>query len=248
VENLLPLRRNGASERAGFNSAFPHIWGIGATADERRADSDVYLVLGAWGSNIRYNANVTCTLWLTAHWAELTESAGIVGGLLFSGFGFLREARARRAETLVEITKQHRELWNYFDDRRDLSPLFDDKREMAMSPLTTSEIRFVNSLVLHLRATFYARKAGIYVQPECLSEDIRGFFSYPAPRAAWEKLRRTHDGKFVVFVERSFGAEPRTTLLEYLTSLARGFRGESKQSAHRGHRKPLGGDGQENVL
>lgn len=116
----------------------------------------------------------------------------------------MREARVRRAETIVEITKQHRELWNYHDDHPELSALLEKDRDMTAVPLTEREGRFVNSLLLHLRGTFYGRKAGIYPQPECLRDDIRGFFSLPAPRAAWTTLRRTHDAKFVAFVDRAF--------------------------------------------
>jgi len=139
--------------------------------------------------------------WIMEHWAGIVENAGVIGGLLFTGLAFRIDARVRRAETLIEITKQHRELWLYFAEKPELSELFDPKRNLVARPLANEEVHFVNLLLNHLRATFYARSAGIYVQPEGLADDISGLFSLPAPRAAWEGLRKYHDQKFVAFVE-----------------------------------------------
>jgi hypothetical protein len=139
--------------------------------------------------------------WIIQHWPGIIENAGVIGGLLFTGLAFRIDARVRRAETLIEINKQHRELWMHFDERPKLAGLFDPKRDLSARPLLDDEVRFVNFLLNHLRATFYARSAGIYVQPERLADDIRGLFSLPAPRAAWDKLKQSHDRKFVAFVE-----------------------------------------------
>jgi len=147
------------------------------------------------------------TTWTIERWKEIFEFGGTLGALLFTGIALHIDARVRRAETIIEITKQHRELWMYFYDRPHLARLFDMNRDLKAHPLTDEEVHFVNFLLNHLRATFYARIARIFVQPECLSEDMKGFFSYPATRAAWEKQKRSHERKFVAFVELNLAAD-----------------------------------------
>lgn len=41
--------------------------------------------------------------------------------------------------------------------------------------------------------------------PEQLESDLRDFFSFPVPRAAWGKLRRYQDRDFAEFIERLLG-------------------------------------------
>jgi hypothetical protein len=141
--------------------------------------------------------------WIIEHWQAIIENVGIVGGLFFAGAGLLLDARARRAETLIEITKQQRELLMYLEEHPKLSNVLSLNRDMKAHPLKDEEVHFVNFLFNHLRATYYARAAGIYVQPEGLKEDIQEFFSYPSVRFAWNKLKMRHDRKFVAFVDRN---------------------------------------------
>lgn len=140
--------------------------------------------------------------WLAEHWSAILGDTGIIAGLFFSGLGFWTETRVRRAQTAMEITKHHRELWMYYDDHPEIHALFDEDRDMAARPLTGKEAHFVSFLLNHIRATFYDRNAGIYVQPECLDLDIRVTFSCPAPRLAWEQTKKYHDAKFVAFIDR----------------------------------------------
>ncbi len=139
--------------------------------------------------------------WTIERWKEIFEIGGTLAALLFTGVALHIDARVRRAQTIIEITKQHRELWVHFYDRPGLAGLLDKKRDMAAHPLADEEVHFVNFLLNHLRATFYARIAGIFVQPECLKDDIGEFFSFPATRAAWERQKGSHEPKFVAFVE-----------------------------------------------
>lgn len=152
---------------------------------------------------MRYTIRMWAMQWLIGHWSGFIESTGIVAGLVFTGISLRIDARVRRAETVIEITKQHRELWQHFHERSSLAGLFDRKRDLEKVPLTAEEIHFINSLLNHLRATFYARVANIFVQPECLSEDIREFLSYPAAKAAWEAQKKSHEPKFVAFVDQN---------------------------------------------
>jgi len=62
-------------------------------------------------------------------------------------------------------------------------------------------VRFANWFFLHVRATYYASKADIYVQPERLREDLRDVFSHPAFFTAWQEKKFFHEREFVAFVE-----------------------------------------------
>ncbi len=139
--------------------------------------------------------------WGTEQWKELFEIAGTMGALLFTGIALHVDARVRRAQTLIEITKQHRELWIYFDEHPELAGLFDEKRDLRERPLTDAERRFANFLFLHLRASYGAKKARIHVLPEHVEEDWREIFTHPAVAAAWERVRHLHDRQFVALVE-----------------------------------------------
>lgn len=139
--------------------------------------------------------------WLSNHGSDLLGDIGIVAGLLFTGFGFRRDARVRHGETLIELTKQHRELWMYYDDHPELSGLFDRNRDMAAHPLTDEEVRFANFLFLHLRASYGAKKARIHTLPDHVAEDWAEIFAHPAIRAAWSKMKSLHDRRFVAVVE-----------------------------------------------
>lgn len=139
--------------------------------------------------------------WLTVHWSGILGDVGIIAGLLFSGVGFWRDARVRRAQTLLEVTKLHRELWTRYEERPELAGLFDKSRDLVARPLTSEEVRFANFLFLHLRATFDAEKSGIYVWPEHVTEDWREILAHPATSAAWARVKHLHDREFIAFVE-----------------------------------------------
>jgi hypothetical protein len=109
--------------------------------------------------------------------------------------------RVRRAQTAMEITKHHREIWMYYDEHPEIHTLFDRDRDMIARPLTGQEAHFVTFLLNHIRVTFYDRNAGIYVQPQALNLDIRMTFSYPGPRDVWRRVKKYHDAKFVAFID-----------------------------------------------
>jgi hypothetical protein len=161
--------------------------------------------------------------WLVVH-KDIIDATGILGGLFFGGLGtffagivLLIDARVRRAETLIEITKQHRELWMYFDEHAGLAQLFDKKRDMRPHPLADEEVRFANFLFLHLRASYGAKRARIHVLPEHAEDDWRDIFTYPAIVAAWENVKHLHDRKFVALVE-NYQNQARLTAQECPTS------------------------------
>lgn len=130
------------------------------------------------------------------------ETIGIAGGLLFTGAGFRRDASARYASTLLDITAQHRELWMYFCNHPELAGLLDPKRELREHPLGEHERRFTAWVFNHIYAAHYAAKAKIHLSPERLQEDIKSLLILPAVREVWKHLRQYHDSEFVDFVDR----------------------------------------------
>lgn len=143
--------------------------------------------------------------WDIHRWKEVFEVGGTAAALLFTGVALSIDARVRRAQTVIEITKQHRELWLSVLDRPQLSSLFDRKRDLRAHPLTNEEVHFVNFMIHHLRATFIARGAGIFVQPEQLVRDMKEFFSLSSVAEVWARQKQFHDRKFVAFVEQNIG-------------------------------------------
>lgn len=139
---------------------------------------------------------------IAMHWPQILESLGIIGGLFFTGFNLVRDIRIRKAETIIRITSQHREIWAFLMTQGVLTKLFDPKRDVAVNPPANDEKRSVGFLINHLRATFYAQKAGIYVQPFGLGGDIRRFFRSPVPHAVWLETKSSHDPEFAAFVDR----------------------------------------------
>lgn len=139
--------------------------------------------------------------WSIDRWKELFEVGGTICALLFTGVALRIDARVRRAETLIEFTKQHRELWIYYDENPSLAKLFEKERDVESRPLSDGEIRFANFLFLHLRAAYGAHKSGILVLPEKVKEDWREIFTHPAIVVAWTKMNSLHDRDFVAFVE-----------------------------------------------
>ena len=140
--------------------------------------------------------------WSIDRWKEIFEIVGTPCALLFTGFALRIDSRVRHTETLLEITKLHRELWTYFDERPQLAGLFDEKRDMATHPLADEEVRFANLLFLHLRAAYGAKRGRIFSMPERVGDAWREMLSYPALASAWNSAKHLHDRKFVALVER----------------------------------------------
>lgn len=143
------------------------------------------------------------TTWLAEHMEEIIQYAGIIGGLFFTGYTLRTDSKVRQAETLIEINKQHRELWLHFYENRQLAQIFNSNRDISTHPLADEEVHFVNFLINHLYTAFFALKSGIYVPQKGLPDDIRRFFSYPSVKTIWTAKKHLYDDDFQRFIERS---------------------------------------------
>lgn len=142
--------------------------------------------------------------WFGHNWLPLIQTGALAGGLLFTGMAVLLDARARRVGNLIQLTQQHRDLWERLYLQPELARILDPIPDLDRSPVTAEEEMFVIFLVLHLSNTYYAIRVGFLQKLPGLRKDIERFFSLPIPRAVWEKVKDLQDGSFVRFVERSF--------------------------------------------
>lgn len=139
--------------------------------------------------------------WLEQNWFSLFESAGIIGGLLFTAVTLRTDARARRIGNLIAITQHHREIWTHLYTRSELARVLDNAVNLKSAPATNEEELFVNLLILHLNSAYHAMQNGMFVKPEGLQRDIQMLFALPIPRSVWEQAKSFQDADFVNYVE-----------------------------------------------
>lgn len=152
--------------------------------------------------------------WIGQNWLALVQTTALGGGLLFTGIAVLLDARARRIGNLIQLTQQHRDLWERLYMQSELSRILDPAADTAKSPVTAEEEVFVTFLILHLSNAYYATRAGFYQRLPGLHKDIERFFSLPIPRAVWDKVKDLQDESFVRFVETSLAAPDSTASRE----------------------------------
>ena len=148
--------------------------------------------------------------WIGQNWLALAQTAALGGGLLFTGVAVVLDARARRIGNLIQLSQQHRDLWERLYLQSELARILDPAADPTKSPVTVEEETFVIFLILHLNNTYYATRSGFYQKLHGLRKDIERFFSLPIPRAIWEKVKDLQDESFVRFVESSL-ASPDST-------------------------------------
>ncbi|HXR46673.1 MAG TPA: hypothetical protein VN784_04465 [Candidatus Limnocylindrales bacterium] len=141
--------------------------------------------------------------WIEYNWLALIQTGALAGGLLFTGMAVLLDARARRVGNLIQLTQQHRDLWERMYLQSELARILNPTADPTQSPVTAEEEIFVTFLILHLSNTYYAIRAGFFQKLYGLRKDIERFFSLPIPRAVWEKVKDLQDESFVRFVEKS---------------------------------------------
>jgi hypothetical protein len=139
--------------------------------------------------------------WFSENWFILLQSLAIIAGLLFTAFSFRLDAKTRRVSNLLEITKQHREIWTELYQRPELARISQKDVDLKIKPLTPEEELFIGFLILHLNSSYHAIKDGVFTKPEGLRKDIQQFFARPMAKMVWEKMKPFQDEDFVRFVE-----------------------------------------------
>lgn len=139
--------------------------------------------------------------WATLHWLDLLQSVGILAGLLFTGYNIRADSRERKIQSVFALTEAHRDIWSKVYEHPNLARVLHPHAESATLNVSNEEELFVHMLILHLSASYLARKLGMYLQEEGLRLDIKQFFSLPVPNAVWEKSKLYQDRDFVEFVK-----------------------------------------------
>src|SRR5260221_11051891 len=138
--------------------------------------------------------------WTAVHWLDILQSLGIGAGLLFTAPNVRADSRERKIQSLFALTASHRDIWSKVYEHPHLMRVLRHAGAEAIS-VTEDEEMFVNLLILHLAASYRARKFGLYFQEEGLRLDVKEFFSLPIPKLIWQKSRVYQDHDFVAFVE-----------------------------------------------
>lgn len=139
--------------------------------------------------------------WVTGSWFLFLQSAGIIGGLLFTAVSLQIDARVRRVGNLISLTQHHRDIWTRLYSTPGLARVLDANVDLKRTPVTIEEELFINLLILHLNSAYQAMQHGMFMKPESLGRDIRTFFSLPIPQVVWETSKPFQDEAFVTFVE-----------------------------------------------
>ena len=139
--------------------------------------------------------------WLGQHWLDLVESAGIVGGLVFTGITVRKDDRAREIDTLISVEEQYKEIWMALYERPQLSRVLKPDLDLSRRPVNDEEGLFVKLLLLHLDTVHRAMEAGMFVEIQGLHQDIRSFLSLPIPSAVWKQIKPFQQKEFADFIE-----------------------------------------------
>lgn len=142
--------------------------------------------------------------WMSHNWFTLAQTGAVAAGLLLVGIALFLEARARRVGNLIQLTQQHRDLWERMYVQPELSRILDPEANLGEMKVTTQEEVFVIFIILHLSSTYYAMRSGLFQKPHGLRKDIERFFSLPIPRFVWEKVKGLQDAPFVKFVDQGY--------------------------------------------
>jgi hypothetical protein len=139
---------------------------------------------------MRYNCRIMAFVaWLANHVFDLLQTLGLVG-LLFTAHAIRQDTKERKIENLFTVTAGHREIWSKLYDKPELARILRSDIDLDAAPVSLEERLFVQFLILHLNASFEARKAGLEFDTDAVSADIREFFARPIPRFVWDAAKR----------------------------------------------------------
>ena len=139
--------------------------------------------------------------WIAGNWFDLLQTVAIVTGLFATVHNIRADRRERMVNTQFTIAAGHREIWSRLADDPKLARVLRNDADISETAITLEEELLVQFLILHLRATFKARRAKMDFADDRVALDARYFFALPIPRAVWERSRAFQDEDFVAFIE-----------------------------------------------
>ena len=142
--------------------------------------------------------------WLSDNWFPLIQTLGIIGGLVFTALSIRQSTNARKASDLLALTEQHRHLWNEVYSRPGLTRIYEEKIDLLANPVTVSEERFLNEVIVHFQTGWQLSCHGSLLTLQAMRADASTFFKLPLPHAVWQQTKKARDPNFVHFIESCF--------------------------------------------
>jgi hypothetical protein len=143
------------------------------------------------------------TRWLEQNWFTLLQSIGIIGSVLLTAWGLLRDRRQRRVGDLLTLAAQHRELWSDVHKRPELARVGAKQVDLVAQPISVAEEEFLLLVIVHFWLGWKLAKEGALLSLAVLAKDSQEFFTLPLPHDVWRRTKEGRDPKFVRFIEKS---------------------------------------------
>jgi hypothetical protein len=145
--------------------------------------------------------------WIGGNWFDLLQTAAITTGLFATVHNLRADRRERMVQTQFAITSGHREIWSKLTENPSLARVLDPDANLDVEPVKLHEEMLVQFVILHLRAAFKARCAGMDFADDNVELDVRLLFSLPIFNAVWNRSRIFQDADFVAFVEAALAVK-----------------------------------------
>lgn len=138
--------------------------------------------------------------WLEGNWFQALQATGIAAGLLFSGLSFRQNIRMNRAQTLINLTAQHRSIWMKAFDLPELRQVL-DPTPLKRKKVTAQEQLFVDMIIHHVTTMLDASRRKMIRMDPGMAIDLKEFFSLPIPRKVWEDAKRFRDPRVLKYID-----------------------------------------------
>ena len=139
--------------------------------------------------------------WIAINWINLSQTAGILGGLLFTGLQLRQTNRIERVRFHFDLAENHANIWREIFDNPNLVRLLDSEVDLDNYPVTDHEAVFVRLLIHHLDCSLEAMSQGLLDKPAGLENDVRMFFDLPIPRIVFEESRSLIARRVILLIE-----------------------------------------------
>lgn len=139
--------------------------------------------------------------WVLDHGLDLLQTGATAVGLFATVYTLRTGVQERKIQNLFTLNSSYRDIWSHLYDDPSLARVMMRNLDLQKNPISVEERLFVQFIILHSRASFKARKAGMEFDDDAVAADMRQFFSRPIPRAVWEKTKVFQDRDFIQFVD-----------------------------------------------
>lgn len=137
--------------------------------------------------------------WLFDH--GLLQTTATAVGLFATVYTLRKGVQERKIQNLFTLNSAYRDIWKQIYDDPSLALVMKLTVDLKENPVTVKERVFVQFIILHSRASYKARKAGMDFDDDAMAADLQQFFSRPIPNAVWQWSKGFQDHDFVEFVD-----------------------------------------------